>query len=156
MVMTSQGIAFIHAGVEMLRTKKGHHNSYNLPDSINQIDWNWKVANARVVDYYKNLIALRKQHPAFRMTSSEELRNKLEFKKAENGLISFQIKDSANGDIWKSIYVVYNARPQAVNYDLLGEWEVAVLGDDFYFDKNRIVTGSVKVPAISMMVVFQK
>ena len=114
------------------------------------------MANVWVVDYYKNLIALRKQHPAFRMTSSEELRNKLEFKKTENGLISFQIKDSANGDIWKNIYVVYNAKPQAVNYYLQGEWEVAVLGDNFYFDKNEFVTGSVKVPAISMMVVFQK
>ena len=155
-VMTSQGTAFMHAGAEMLRTKNGHHNSYNLPDSINQIDWSLKVSNAMVVDYYKNLIALRKQHPAFRMTSSEELRNKLEFKKTENGLISFQIEDSANGDIWKNIYVVYNARPQAVNYDLQGEWEVAVLGDDFYFDKNKTVTGSVKVQAISMMVLFQK
>ena len=133
-VMTSQGTAFMHAGAEMLRTKKGHHNSYNLPDSINQIDWNLKVSNAGVVDYYKNLIALRKQHPAFRMTSSEEVKSKLEFKKVENGLISFQIKDSANGDIWKNIYVVYNAKPQAVNYDLQGEWEVAVLGDDFFFN----------------------
>jgi len=155
-VMTSQGTAFIHAGAEMLRTKRGHHNSYNLPDSINQIDWNWKVSNARVVEYYKNLITLRKQHPAFRMASSEELRNKLEFKKTANDLISFQIKDFANGDIWKNIYVVYNAKAQAVNYDLQGEWQVAVLGDDFFFDKNKIVTGSVEVPAISMMVVFQK
>jgi pullulanase len=155
-VMTSQGTAFMHAGAEMLRTKKGHHNSYNLPDSINQIDWNWKVSNARVVAYYKNLITLRKQHPAFRMGSSEELKSKLEFKKTENGLLSFQIKDFANGDIWKNIYVVYNAKPQAVKYDLQGEWEVAVLGDDFFFDKNKIVKGSVEVPAISMMVVFQK
>ncbi len=155
-VMTSQGTAFIHAGAEMLRTKNGNHNSYNLPDSINQIDWNWKVSNAKVVEYYKNLITLRKQHPAFRMTSSEELRNKLEFKKTANGLISFQIKDFANGDIWKNIYVVYNAKPQAVNYDLQGEWLIAVLGDDFFFDKNKSVKGSVEIPATSMMVVFQK
>ena len=155
-VMTSQGTAFMHAGAEMLRTKNGHHNSYNLPDSINQIDWNWKLSNARVVDYYKNLIILRKQHPAFRMTSSEELKSKLEFKKTDNGLISFQIKDFANGDIWNNIYVVYNAKPQAVSYDLQGEWEVAVLGDDFFFDKKKIIKGSVVVPAISMMVVYQK
>ena len=155
-VMTSQGTAFIHAGAEMLRTKNGNHNSYNLPDSINQIDWNLKLANAKVLDYYKNLITLRKLHPAFRMSSSDELREKLEFKKVENGLISYQISDFANGDNWKNIYVIYNARTNPVKYDLPGEWEVAVLGDTFYFDKNKSVKEEVKVPALSMMIVYQK
>ncbi|MGB5323583.1 type I pullulanase, partial [Lutimonas sp.] len=72
-VLTSQGVSFLHAGSEMLRTKNEEHNSYNLPDSINQIDWNWKVKHKAVFDYYKNLIALRKAHPAFRMTSGEEV-----------------------------------------------------------------------------------
>ena len=155
-VMTSQGTAFIHAGAEMLRTKREAHNSYNLPDSINQIDWNWKVSNAKVVEYYKNLILLRKQHPAFRMTSSDEVRQKLSFKRVESGLISYQISDFANGDTWRNIYVIYNARTSPVTYELQGEWELVVLGDDFQFDKNKVVRGAVKVPALSMMVAFQK
>lgn len=155
-VMTSQGTAFIHAGAEMLRTKKGNHNSYNLPDSINQIDWNLKAANTKVIDYYKRLITLRKRHPAFRMTSSDELREKLEFKKVENGLISYQISGFANGDAWKNIYVIYNARTSPVKYILEGEWEVAVLGDMFYVDGNKSVKEEVEVPAISMMVGYQK
>jgi pullulanase len=155
-VMTSQGTAFMHAGAEMLRTKSEAHNSYNLPDSINQIDWNWKVSNAKVVDYYKNLILLRKQHPAFRMTSADEVREKLSFKRVENGLISYQISDFANGDTWKNIYVIYNAKTRPVNYELQGEWELAVLGDNFQFNGNKMVKGSIKVPAISMMVAFQK
>jgi pullulanase len=154
-VLTSQGTAFIHAGAELLRTKNGNHNSYNLPDSINQIDWNLKVTNAEVLDYYKNLIKLRKLHPAFRMTTSDELREKLEFKKIENGLISYQISDFANGDTWKNIYVIYNARTNEVKFDLPGVWQVAVFGDTFYFDQNKSVKEQVKVPALSMMIVYQ-
>ena len=140
----------------MLRTKNGNHNSYDSPDSINQIDWTWKVSNQEVVRFYKNLINLRRQHPAFRMTSSEDLRNNLKFQKAEKGLISYQISNSANGDTWKNIYVVYNANPDPVTYKLKGKWQLAVLGDNFYDDKTTLATSSVVVPAISMMIAFQK
>jgi pullulanase len=155
-VMTSQGTAFIHAGAEMLRTKNGEHNSYNLPDSINQIDWNWKVKNAEVVDYYKNLIALRKKHPAFRMTSAEDVRNNLEFKTIKNGLISYQINNSANGDNWKTILVIYNAKTKPLEYNLVGNWQLAVLGDDFYFEDGKTINTSINVPAISMVIAYKK
>lgn len=155
-VMTSQGTAFIHAGSEMLRTKNEEHNSYNLTDSINQIDWSWKMKNADVVNYYKNLISLRKQHPAFRMTSADEVREKLAFKKTENGLISYQISNHANSDIWKNIYVIYNAQAKAINYKLEGTWNLAVKADDFYLDGGESINRSVDIPALSMMVLFQK
>jgi len=155
-VMTSQGTAFIHAGAEMLRTKNGEHNSYNLPDSINRIDWNWKVANEEVVDYYKNLIKLRKAHPGFRMPSALEVRGKLKFKTVEPGLVSFQISDHANGDVWKNIYVIYNARTASVNYNLEGEWRLAVVGDTFYNSEENLTQGSLNVPAITMAVLYQE
>ncbi|HWR93685.1 MAG TPA: type I pullulanase, partial [Flavobacterium sp.] len=63
-VLTSQSIPFLHCGVEMKRTKMGVENSYKSPDSINKIDWNWKNENLDLVNYYKNLISLRKNHPA--------------------------------------------------------------------------------------------
>ena len=52
-VLTSQGVPFLHAGSELLRTKHGEHNSYNLPDSINQIDWSWRQKNKAVFSYIK-------------------------------------------------------------------------------------------------------
>ncbi len=155
-VMTSQGVAFMHAGSEMLRTKNEEHNSYNLPDAINQIDWNWKVAHANVVDYYKNLIALRKAHPAFRMTTADQVRSNLEFKKIETGLISYQISNNANNDDWKNVYVIYNAKTKPIDYKLNGEWQVAVIGDDFDLEGSKTIKGTINVPAISMMVLFQK
>lgn len=155
-VMTSQGTAFMHAGAEMLRTKNEEHNSYNLPDSINQIDWNWKVLNSEVVTYHKNLIALRKKHPAFRMVSANDVRNNLEFKKVENGLISYQISNHANGDTWNTILVIYNAKNETFNFDLDGTWQLAVMGDEFYFDGGKIIETSVEVPPLSMLIAFQK
>ena len=155
-VMTSQGVAFMHAGAEMLRTKKGEHNSYNLPDSINQIDWNWKIKNANVVDYYKNLIALRKSHPAFRMTSANDVRNNLEFKTIENGLVSYQISNHANSDTWKNILVIYNAKTKPFDYTLDGSWQLAVIGDDFHCENGKTINQSVQVPAISMLIAYRK
>lgn len=153
-VLTSQGIPFIHAGEEMLRSKKGNHNSYNAPDSINQIDWNWKYEHKNVVEYYKNLIQLRKNHPAFAMTTAQDVLKNLTFKTAQDGLISYQISHNANSDKWKNIYVIYNARPETVKYDIKGNWKIAVSGDEFNLSKS--VRGNVKVPALSMMVLYQE
>ncbi|MBQ4819512.1 type I pullulanase [Aquimarina sp. MMG016] len=155
-VMTSQGIAFMHAGAEMLRTKDGEHNSYNLPDSINQIYWKRKTTHASVVAYYKNLISLRKAHPAFRMTNANDVRANLKFQETEKGLISYQISNNANGDIWKEIQVVYNNNPEATVYKPDGIWQLAVLGDNFDQEGTKTITDAVTIPPISMMVLFQK
>lgn len=154
-VMTSQGIAFMHAGAEMLRTKHGNENSYNLPDSINQINWNLKTSHKEVVDYYKNLIALRKAHPAFRMPSADDVRTNLEFKRVENGLLSYQLSNHANGDDWKNILVIYNATPKPISYTLDGTWQLAVLGDTFTLDNGETLQNSVEVPPISMLIAYQ-
>ena len=113
-VFTSQGTPFIFAGEEIFRDKKGVHNSYKSPDSINAIDWNLKNENADLFDYYVELIKLRKTHPAFRMTTSEELAKNIVFDdtKGQNNLISYSIKNNANGDSWKEIKVIFNGSDQ--------------------------------------------
>jgi pullulanase len=109
-VLTSQGIPFLHAGEEFARTKFGEHNSYNLPDSINQIVWSNKAKYYDVFTFYRDLISLRKNHPAFRMTTTEMIQKHLKF--LDNGrelLVGFHISGHANGDSWKEILVYYNA-----------------------------------------------
>lgn len=155
-VLTSQGVSFLHAGSEMLRTKNKEHNSYNLPDPINQIDWNLKLKNEAVVRYYKNLIDLRKAHPAFRMTSGDEVRKHLSFKRVEKGLVSYEISNHANKDFWRNILVIYNANEEPIDYQLNDDWTLAVLGDDFLNDKEVTIKENVEVPAISMLVAYQK
>lgn len=116
-VLTSQGVPFILSGEEMLRDKKGVHNSYRSPDSINRLDWNNLKRYPQVFDYYAGLISLRKQHPAFRMGSADEVRKNLYFLEAPEGVVAYQLKNNAGGDSWKNIIVVLNSQktPQTVD-----------------------------------------
>lgn len=128
-VFTSQGTPFMFAGEEIFRDKKGVHNSYNRPDSINAIDWANKTKYRDQFDYYKGLTALRKAHPAFRMTSADDIARNLVFDKIDSSktpnLISYSLKNHANGDEWEEIKVVFNgaSHPQEVNVKK-GDWKI--------------------------------
>lgn len=119
-VFTSQGVPFILSGEEMLRDKKGVHNSYNSPDSINHLDWNNLQRYPQLFTYYKNLIQLRKNHPAFRLATGDKVRQHLEFLPAVNSkdvkqdcLVGFLLKDLQKIDAWKTIVVIYNFNKEA-------------------------------------------
>ena len=117
-VFTSQGIPFMLSGEEMLRDKKGVHNSFNSPDEINHLDWNNLKKYPQVFAYYKGLIQMRKSHPAFRLGSAELVRKHLEFLPTQQDcLVAFRLKNYAGGDKWNNIYVVLNGNTnlQSVN-----------------------------------------
>ncbi|HEV7781862.1 MAG TPA: type I pullulanase [Chitinophagaceae bacterium] len=108
-VLTSQGISFLHAGTEFLRSKKGVENSYESPDSINAIDWDLKTKNADVVQLVKALIGLRKGHPAFRMTKAIDIASNIKFMDhLPAGVVGYIINGAAAGDSWKKIMVFFN------------------------------------------------
>lgn len=107
-VFTSQGVPFMLSGEEMLRDKKGVHNSYNSPDEINHLDWNNLKTYPQVFAYYKGLIQMRKTHPAFRLGDAELVRKHLEFLPSQDCLVAFRLKNHAGGDKWNNIYVVLN------------------------------------------------
>ena len=111
-VFTSQGVPFMLAGEEMLRNKKGVHNSFNSPDSINHLDWNNLKTYPQVFNYYSGLINLRKAHPAFRLGKADLVRKHLEFLPVQDCLVAFCLKDHAGGDKWKNIYVILNANKE--------------------------------------------
>lgn len=139
-VFTSQGTPFIFAGEEIFRDKKGIHNSYKSPDDVNAIDWNLKKQNREQFEYYKNLIDLRKSHPAFRMATTEEVAKNIVFDNIKQpNLVSYSIKNNANGDTWKEIKVIYNGNttPQTVKVPK-GEW--TIIASDGKLDKNGIGT----------------
>ena len=108
-VFTSQGVPFLLCGEELLRTKKGVHNSYKSPDDINQLDWTNKEKYADVFKYYQRLIELRRLHPAFRLGSTDMVRRHLEFLPAPEGVVVFRLKDHAGGDTWRNIIVALNS-----------------------------------------------
>ncbi len=157
-VLTSQGVAFLHSGAELLRTKLGIANSYNKPDSINQIDWDRKTKYKAVFEYYKGLIALRRNHPAFRMPSSKMIRRNLKFlETSETGLIAYQISNSANGDTWKKILLILNGNATAKTLKIpAGSWKLAV-DENTINEKGikKVNTGTLNIPATAAYVLFE-
>ncbi len=129
-VFTSQGTPFMFAGEEVFRDKKGVHNSYKSPDSINAIDWSLKHTNREQFDYYRELIALRKAHPAFRMTSAANIARNIVFDKvSEPNVISYSIRNHANGDEWKEIKLIFNGSDKPYEAKIpKGDW--TVIADD--------------------------
>ncbi len=112
-VFTSQGVPFMLCGEELLRDKKGVHNSYNSPDDINHIDWTNKMHYPMVFDYYQQLIALRKSHPAFRLGNADLVKKHLEFLDAPKQVVAYRLKNYAGRDRWRNIIVVLNASKKA-------------------------------------------
>ena len=126
-VFTSQGIPFMLAGEEMLRDKKGVHNSYNSPDSINALNWSNLDRYPQLYLYYKRLIQLRRHHPAFRLGTAELVRKHLEFLPTQDCLVGFVLKNHAGGDSWKNIFVFLNGNREAREVTLpAGNYETIV------------------------------
>jgi len=156
-VLTSQGIPFLHAGEEMKRTKGGVDNSFNKPDSVNRINWDWKYENRELVAYYKDLIALRKAHPAFRMQKNEMVQKNLVFLPVDDPqLIAYQLKDHANQDNWQQIVVVFNGAD--IEKDVVlpeGTWKSALQNYQFK-QYNDTYTGTVRAAPCSALILYQE
>ncbi|HGH7175898.1 TPA: type I pullulanase [Bacillus wiedmannii] len=152
-LLTSQGIPFLHAGQEFMRTKYGDHNSYKSPDSINQMDWLRRAAFNNEVDYMKGLIELRKKYPAFRMTSAEQIKKHIAFMNTPKNVVAYSIK--GNGNKNEYFTVVHNANREAVEITLpsKGPWRVLVDGKQSGSKPLYVVhDNKIKVPALSSLV----
>ncbi len=132
-LLTSQGIVFLHAGTEFRRSKRGVENSYESPDSINAIDWTLKSINKEFYHYVRSLVRMRKEHPAFRFSSADMLVRSVRFDDADtSGVVSFQIDGRGVKDQWHRIWVRYNNKTASMNWRPGSGWRPAVLN-------NRIV-----------------
>jgi pullulanase len=154
-LFVSQGAVFIHSGQEFCRTKRGSHNSYNLPDEINQIDWSLKKENANVYDYYRGLVELRKAHPVLRLRERKDVKTRVSFEPPPNDRCVVYSLDGTMMDEEPAdrILVLLNGFTEPVVFDLPdGEWSI-------HADANRAsagafgdATGRVELPAHSGMV----
>ncbi|MGQ7875136.1 type I pullulanase [Bacillus sp. 1A] len=152
-LLTSQGIPFLHAGQEFMRTKYGDHNSYKSPDSINQMDWLRRAAFNNEVDYMKGLIELRKKYSAFRMTSPEQIKKHIAFMDTPKNVVAYSIK--GNGNKNEYFMVTHNANKEAVDITLpsKGPWKVLVDGKQAGSKTLYVVhDNKIKVPALSSLV----
>jgi len=154
-LLTSQGIPFLHAGDEILRSKAGDQNSYRSGDAVNAIPWANKSRFRPVFDYYRGLIHLRRTHPAFRMINADQIRNHLRIIRADGNVVIFMLQDGANQDSWNRIMVAYNATAYQQQIHLPeGEWHVVVNDHQAGTDSIGKVSGIVPVERWSLMVLY--
>ncbi|WP_207891027.1 type I pullulanase [Hymenobacter edaphi] len=159
-VFTSQGVPFLPVGDEFLRTKGGAHNSYNLPDSINQIDWARKARYAPVFAFYRGLIALRRAHPAFRLPTQALVARHLEFlPDVPAGTIAYRLRGHAGGDKWDNIVVVFNGNRAPARVPVpAGRYTVVLRGLDVNeqgLEKLDQAQQPLTVPASSALILVQ-
>lgn len=132
-VMTSHGVPFIWCGDEVMRDRKGVHNCYTSPDSINAIPWNLKTENREVFDCIRNLIALRK---------AGSFDGDIKFLPVKgSNIIATQYGDNC--------VVILNSSPKAVSQQIpQGQWSLALTTTT----APVIGKGKVKIPAQSAVI----
>jgi pullulanase len=155
-LLTSQGVPFMQGGEEFGRSKGGDDNSYASPDSVNEVDWSLKERNYDLFTYVRDLIALRKAHPLFRLRTREEIRARLRFLPSDTGLAYEIDGKDVPGEQWDKALVIVNPdneNPMSMQLPR-GDWEVAC--DQYRATMGQIVNGAVTVPAKSGMVLFKQ
>jgi pullulanase len=163
MLFVSQGVPFIHAGQEFLRTKNFNHNSYNSTDAVNSLKWNQRITYASNVSYLKGLLSLRKAHKAFRIPEAQKILDNLEFLDGTFGQIGYKINGKAVGDSWSSIVVLANSNPsKTASFDVpKGTYKLVVDANTAGTKTLKTIvvkgkyTGKITVPALSMMVLYK-
>lgn len=151
-VLTAQGVPFIHGGSEFARTKRGDHNSYTSGDDVNAFDWQRAKDYGDVAAFTAGLAQLRRAHPAFRMSDDAEVRKALAFMNAGR-TVAFTLDGRVAGDAWKRIFVAYNDEPSALDVDLPpGEWTIVVDATRAGTEQLATARGKVALPPYSMVV----
>lgn len=151
MVLTSQGVSFIHAGQEFMRTKGGDHNSYKSPDSVNQLDWERRLAFNQEVEYMKGLIEIRKKYPVFRMTTASEIRQNLSFLNAPKNVVAYTLE----GKNKNQLTIIHNANSNEIKMKVSSKGNLSLLVDGKKAGTKsikKIKSDNVTVPAFSTFI----
>jgi pullulanase len=156
-LFTSQGVPFFHGGEEFARTKGGNHNSYESPDSVNEVDWSLKKEHLDLFTYVRDLIALRKAHPMFRLRTKPQVQSRVHFiDPPDHATLMFTINgEGVPGETWKRVCVILNSADEADAEIILpsGEWSVAL--DEHGATSAPAVAGKFTVRHKSGVVLYQ-
>jgi pullulanase len=157
-VFLAQGVPFMQAGQEFLRSKNGDENSYKSNDATNSLKWSTKAKYASTVDYFKGLIALRAAHPAFRMSTASAVKANLKFLKSSDNVIVYSLNGKAVRDKASTIVVIHNANPSASIVTLPNgkKWSILAKGSKIGTKVlETIAATKISVPGQSTMVLTQ-
>ncbi len=119
-LFTAQGVPFLHGGEEFARSKGGNNNSYNAPDSVNEIDWSLKHRHLELFKDARDAIALRKAHPVFRLRTRSQVESRLQFAGARNERVLMFTLDGSGlpGEAWSRVCVILNSDGAAAEISL--------------------------------------
>ncbi|MBN2425943.1 MAG: type I pullulanase [Calditrichaceae bacterium] len=161
-LFTSQGVPFIHGGQEMLRTKFDSHNSYNQPDDVNKIRWQWKKDNYEVFKYYQGLIQIRKNHSIFRKTDPADIDKDITImdfmgSSSPKTTVSFIIRRGNSVDNWNRVLVFINPNREKAQFRIgAGDWNVVVNHQSAGLETLTVYNGKlIEVEPISAIIMWQ-
>jgi pullulanase len=155
-LLTAQGVPFIHAGDEFLRSKNLNGNAYNdNRPNVNPIDWSLKDRHSEVAEYYRGLIALRKAHPAFRLADRKLVDQAIRFLPTDSpNVVAYTIDGRASGDSWRNLLIIYNSTRQTQEVLVPGHWTMVANAQKAGITPLESMTKKIRVTPVSLVVAF--
>lgn len=158
--MTNQGMVLFQSGEEFARTKGGDSDSYQSPDSVNEIHWARMEQFSDLTDYYKGLIAIRKAIGAFHDQTNGSLQTIQTSAEGEDGLIAYTIQNGQASSKWTKAAVIVNSSHEEHTVELAakdgalpGAWAVLADGEHAGTEPLRVISGnSITIPAQTGMI----
>lgn len=163
-ILTSQGIPFIHSGDEILRTKQERDgtiidNSYKSSDYVNKIDWGRKEKYIDIFNYYKGLINLRKNHEIFKLNKAEEIRENIKFLKfgkeiKDRNVVAYIANGNNINDTLGKIVVIFNGNKKPIEIKLNHDKFKVILNGDEIKESGlyNIEESTIKVDEVSALI----
>ncbi|UTT43969.1 type I pullulanase [Exiguobacterium aurantiacum] len=152
-VITSQGVPFLHAGQEFGRTKQGVENSYNAPDRINHFDWDLRDERQHEVEFVKTLLKLRRRHTCFRYDTRQKVVEQFKFLPSPPGVIAYELTASHSYDAWQRVRVYLNGTFGDVTFHAEGDWNVYVQGETASLVPIERNPSEIQVESLSMTII---
>lgn len=154
-VLTAQGISFLHAGSEILRSKPlpsgGYdHNSYKSPYSVNSFKWDQKITNLDIFKTYQEMIKIKLENPAFQFATRDEVDAKVSVEFGgdigfSDALIKMKITDGEH----QYVVIFLGAAPR-VKMDLSGM--MVMVDTSGTFSKNQVLKGEQSIQANTTLI----
>ena len=162
--LTAEGTPLMQAGEEFLRTKKNasggfEENSYASSDSVNSLKWATleEEEYQNVYQYYKGLIAFRKDHPVLRLTDAKDVAAHVTpVEGLDANVTAFDITGGVNGETADNMYVIFNPNQEETKVTLPdGTWSVYINGEKAGTESLGEISGEAIVEPISALVLIK-
>ena len=148
-IMFSQGVPFIHCGQEFCRTKRYYHNTYNLSDKINHVNYTCKNNHMGIIKQLKKCISLRKKCDAFNINNNEEFNARVSFEILDDLVIKYIITNTKFKDKIGDFHIYINPSKATFNY---GETKMVKIFDSVR--KDHDVIDEIIVDGICLQIYF--